>query len=289
MAQVTNTKMTCISKTYLNNLKISVDCGKCSECLSRRVLTWCERLKQEAKRSIAQHFITLTYMDEKLTKTPNGHYTLNLKDTQTFFKILRKNINKINPNRLKEYPIKYYIAGEYGGLFERPHYHVIIFNAQENEIQRAWSKGYVHFGKHTKASAAYTMSYISKGRIVPENELDDRIEEFSNMSNGLGSNYIEGRKPNWHKLDIKNRLYMPIEDGKKLPMPRYYKKKIYTTYQLKKIGKHFEIKSIENYQKLNQKQKKEYEENYYKFAYSKFRKQQLKQHEKRTKHIQLQD
>lgn len=31
----------------------------------------------------------------------------------------------------------------------------------------------------------------------------------------------------WHKSDLKNRMYIVIEDGKKISMPRYYKNKIY--------------------------------------------------------------
>jgi len=32
----------------------------------------------------------------------------------------------------------------------------------------------------------------------------------------------------WHKSDLENRMYVNLEDGKKIAMPRYYKDKIYT-------------------------------------------------------------
>lgn len=32
----------------------------------------------------------------------------------------------------------------------------------------------------------------------------------------------------WHKADLDNRMYLPIEDGKKIAMPRYYKLKLYS-------------------------------------------------------------
>lgn len=31
----------------------------------------------------------------------------------------------------------------------------------------------------------------------------------------------------YHKADLENRMYVPIEDGKKIAMPRYFKDKMY--------------------------------------------------------------
>ena len=39
----------------------------------------------------------------------------------------------------------------------------------------------------------------------------------------------------WHKNDLTNRMYVPIKDGKKIAMPRYYKEKIYTMAEKKSI------------------------------------------------------
>jgi len=41
----------------------------------------------------------------------------------------------------------------------------------------------------------------------------------------------------WHKADIANRMHIPIEDGKKISMPRYYKEKLYDEHE-KLIVKH---------------------------------------------------
>jgi hypothetical protein len=32
----------------------------------------------------------------------------------------------------------------------------------------------------------------------------------------------------WHKSDLENRMYLTLEGGKKIAMPRYFKDKIYT-------------------------------------------------------------
>ena len=42
----------------------------------------------------------------------------------------------------------------------------------------------------------------------------------------------------WHKQDLLNRMYVPIKEGKKIAMPRYYKDKIYTQLQRDVINAH---------------------------------------------------
>lgn len=37
----------------------------------------------------------------------------------------------------------------------------------------------------------------------------------------------------WHKKDCANRMYCVLEDGKKVSMPRYYKDKIYESWERK--------------------------------------------------------
>lgn len=37
----------------------------------------------------------------------------------------------------------------------------------------------------------------------------------------------------WHKADVANRMYVNIPGGKKASMPRYYKDKIYETWERK--------------------------------------------------------
>lgn len=40
----------------------------------------------------------------------------------------------------------------------------------------------------------------------------------------------------WHKNDMKNRMYINVGDGKKAAMPRYYKNKIYTDAERSEIS-----------------------------------------------------
>lgn len=158
--------------------------------------------------------------------------TLNKKDVQLFFKRLRK-LNEKKNNPLK---ISYYLCGEYGGKTCRPHYHIILFNALVETVQTAWTCGGVHYGEVNGASIGYTLKYMSKAKRIPQHANDDRTPEFSLMSKGLGKNYIDPRTRKWHIVDLENRMYIPIEDGKKIAMPRYYKDKIYDELQRKRIA-----------------------------------------------------
>lgn len=187
---------------------------------------------QEYKVSKSALFLTLTYDTAHVPITRNGFRNLNKRDLQLFFKRLRKN------NGL---PIRYYAVGEYGGRTSRPHYHVILFNAQPELIQDAWKIdgkhiGQIHYGQVSEASVGYTLKYISKDSRIPLHCNDDRQREFALMSKGLGENYLTQKMIAWHKKDLENRMYCNIPDGKKISMPRYYKDKIYHKQERKAAG-----------------------------------------------------
>lgn len=181
---------------------IPVPCGKCPDCRARRASGWSFRLMEETKHALSAHFITLTYGTSHAPITSNTYLSLSKTDLQKFFKRLRKAhdtrrsqiaqglISKVLHRPLdgeRPVSIKYYAVGEYGGKFKRPHYHVIIFNAQVELIQSAWQLGQVHYGTVTPASVGYTLKYVSKGGIVPQHKNDDRQKEFALMSKDLAA------------------------------------------------------------------------------------------------------
>lgn len=201
----------------------TLPCGKCPNCYARRISGWSFRLMEEEKISSSSYFITLTYENPPMTE--NGFMTLKKSDFQNFMKRLRK----INSEELK-----YFACGEYGSKTMRPHYHAIIFNANPDTIEKAWklklkSIGHVHYGQASKASVGYTLKYMSKTSKVPFHDRDDRVKEFQLMSKGLGKSYMKKSTIEWHKKDVINRVYLPIEEGKKIAMPRYFKDKIYNS------------------------------------------------------------
>jgi len=160
-----------------DEVSISVPCNKCEKCTKRRISGWSFRLMEQDKISTCSHFITLTYDTEHVPFTKNGFMDLKKRDLQLFFKRLRK-CHIADP----KYPIKYYAAGEYGGKTNRPHYHIILFNAAIELIQPAWQLGSVHYGTVSEASVGYTCKYIQKPKRIPMHRNDDRQTEFALMS-----------------------------------------------------------------------------------------------------------
>lgn len=216
---------------------IAVPCGKCPNCMKRKVSAWSFRLMQEEAISSSAHFVTLTYNTKYVPITKKGYMQVSKRDLQLFFKRLRKR----SKNK-----IKYYAVAEYGGRTMRPHYHVILFNADPIDVIHSWvyedakgvrhTIGETHFGTVTGASIGYTLKYISKKGKIPLHQNDDRHPEFSLMSKKLGACYITAKSKKYHHADLQNRMYVKTADGKKVSMPRYYKDKIYGEQQRKAIG-----------------------------------------------------
>jgi hypothetical protein len=225
-------------------------CGKCPACVRRRVSGWAFRLNKQSEQSNSAHFVTLTYNDEHIKKTKNGFETLVKKDVQDFFKRLRK---------LTKQKISYYAVGEYGDTGERPHYHIILFNANPKIVENAWklndiTLGNVHFGDVGDASVGYTLKYISKDKKIPQFNGDDRQKEFALMSKGLGAGYLTENMIKWHtKGNLENKVYLPLKDGKKAAMPRYYKDKLYDKGQKFRIGVFMRAESQKQVDELQDK------------------------------------
>lgn len=203
----------------IQGIHIPVDCGKCPECIKKRTSQWSFRLRKEGDYSSSSYFITLTYDTQHVPITKNGYMTLNPEHVTLWLKRLRK---------ISKEKIKYYYVGEYGSNTNRPHYHMIIFNANIEDIETTWYYGSVHYGTVTGASIGYTLKYMIKDARIPMHKNDDRIPEFGRMSKGLGIGYLTAETMYWHtdKRALLQRLCCVI-DGKKVPMPRFYKERIY--------------------------------------------------------------
>lgn len=221
-----------------NKRQIPVPCGKCPSCISRRISGWCFRIQQEYKVSHNALFVTLTYGDGKADRTENGFLTLNKKHLQDFFKRLRHECP------LK---VKYFVCGEYGGKKGRPHYHAIIFNASIEAIEKTWQQGRCHYGEVNAASVQYVLKYMDKafGFDLKKHSRDDRLREFQLQSKGLGLSYVNERTVKYHTSNLEKNVFLTIEDGKKIAMPRYYKLKIYDKEQSGKLKGHFENQANE--------------------------------------------
>jgi len=184
----------------------------------------------------------MTYDTKHVPLKPSGYMSLDKTDIQKFFKKLRK-----HPDNHQS-QIRYYCVGEYGSKTNRPHYHVILFNATIPSIEASWKLGTIHYAPVNGATIGYTLKYISKTQKIPFHTNDDRERGKALMSKGLGSNYLAPNMIKWHKANKNERMYCNLPDGKKISMPRYYKDKMYSTEERKAIGYHarkLQLKELE--------------------------------------------
>lgn len=222
--------MVCQTPFYATNShgrEVPVPCGRCADCLKRRVDSWAFRLLKEEEVSTSSYFVTLTYRTDVVPLTNKGFMDLSRSDLQKFFKRLRKHDKRDQ----KAPPIRYYACGEYGTRNWRPHYHAIIFNVADPEsIFKAWTLGEIHVGNVSGASITYTLKYICKPARIPRFHGDDRTPEFSLMSKRLGSSYLSESVIAYHQADL-SRTYCTLDGGAKIALPRYYRNLIYTKDQ----------------------------------------------------------
>lgn len=189
------------------------------------------RINEEMKISSSAWFVTLTYDEDNVIYGNNGKMTLYKKDLQDWFKRLRFHYHKKHKQRLR-----YYAVGEYGSKTHRPHYHAIIFNLNDEEVETlvhsTWGKGFVKVLPLTNGGVGYVLKYLSK----QHKKDDDKEPVFSLMSKGIGKNYITNIAIEFHNRTFDYCYYS--ENSYKKTLPRYYKKKIYSEEKYKDISLH---------------------------------------------------
>lgn len=224
--------MICISQISLINPKdgerIAVPCGKCGACRQNRRSDWTFRIKQETKSAISAFFITLSYSDENVPLN-DVIPTLSKPDLQKFIKRVRKT----QPKTEGKHSIRYYAVGEYGTTTQRPHYHIILFNASiqtMDKLEQLWPLGHIHVGLVTDASIHYTTKYhvnFDKSK----SEQINREPEFAVMSTkpAIGHNYLIKNRA----LHKDNTQYHVTNNGVKQRLPRYFRDKIFSETEKK--------------------------------------------------------
>lgn len=199
-------------RPYMTKDLVEVPCGRCRNCRSQRARVWAVRLEHEMCYHEKMCFVTLTYDDEiRLCD-----YSLHKRDVVLFMKRLRKEVEK---------GIKYYLCGEYGGKYSRPHYHAIMFGVgidEEDIIRESWGLGGVDIGFVGPKSIRYVCKYISKA-VLGKTHKDRWLEmygkreiPFSLMSKGIGRQWL---------LDNASKVIKDgglVVKGKLHAMPRYY-------------------------------------------------------------------
>jgi len=155
--------------------------------------------------------------------------------------------------RLRKYariPVRFYMCGEYGSDFDRPHFHACIFGFDFDDksfwkktdsgsalyrsasLERLWPYGFSSIGEVTFESAAYVARYIMKkinGDLADDHystvdqatgEIINRRPEFTKMSlkPGIGAGWFS----KW-EMDVYPHDFVVVR-GRKVRPPRYYDK-----------------------------------------------------------------
>ena len=122
-----------------------IPCGHCVGCKLDYSRTWADRMLLELQSAHGHAvYVTLTYAPESVPlgtyRDNNGcchsSYTLFKPDLQVFLKNLRARYS--GNGDFKDFPerrIRFYAAGEYGEFTLRPHYHVILFGLDLDDIK----------------------------------------------------------------------------------------------------------------------------------------------------------
>lgn len=201
---------------------INVPCGHCPACLKKAQQEWAFRIEQEVldPRVVSALFVTLTYAPKYLPSDRSVHKV----DVQNYLKRLRINLERAGFTR---HHTRYYACGEYGDLYNRPHYHLILTFRQSVDwslIQSSWSRGIVDIAQFTPARAGYVAKYSMKQFGISYKGL---IPPFRLCSKGLGKFFL--RFHSGSSIGYASS-FMNIT-GHVVPLHRYYIDKLYPHYK----------------------------------------------------------
>lgn len=264
--------------TFSKEGDITLPCGKCTECLSKRSFDWATRARHEISLHKENCFLTLTYNEESLPSI----YTVK-EEFQKFLKRLRKKTKQ---------KLRYMVSHEYGSKTFRPHHHCIIFGYSPSdqvplkksakgeqlftskEISSLWTLGFHSIGTANERTAYYIASYALKG--CKHTLIDPKTGEQVLVADCMD---VSKRPAIGFEYFLQN--CQQLIDSKSI-IPRYYHKVMQKpeigvfkrTYDLlhKRYGERLElfIQDFENHRLTNFKDRSAYE------LYSKFKIDQAK-------------
>lgn len=216
--------------------ELKLPCGQCIGCKLERSRQWAIRCVHESQMHANNVFVTLTFNDEEVP----DDYSLD----HRYFQLFCKRLRKVNG------PFRYYMCGEYGEQFSRPHFHACLFGCWFDDrrpyrmldsgsqlytsetLERLWPHGFSSIGDVTFESAAYVARYIMKkisGQAAEQHytavdsetgEIFNRKPEYTRMSlkPGIGATWFEKYKKEVYPLD------RVVVRGIEMKPPRFYDK-----------------------------------------------------------------
>lgn len=214
-------------------LWVPIGCGKCIECRKAKSRDWQLRLTAEIEHTQNNHFYTLTFSNdayEKLTLQVEGEgyvkeNNIAIKGVRYFLELYRKHHGK-SP--------RHWLITELGQTnTERIHLHGIIqTKLSHDELAKLWKHGYSSRGKYcNEATANYITKYLTKVDV-----LHQQYKPVVLASAGIGKQYLTTTIKNELRYnENKTREYYLTKSGHRLPLPIYYRNKIYTDHEREQL------------------------------------------------------
>lgn len=210
------------------------------------------RSLHEASLYDGNSFVTLTYSPESLerfSREGGNAYSLYYPHFQEFMKRLRFHLG----------PTRFFMCGEYGEQFGRPHFHALLFGREfsdrqlfkrlsngqtlfsSEQLDSIWGHGFTSIGAVTMESAQYVARYAQKS-LVPGNENWKRrdasryavdpdtgecwsqVPEFIRMSlkPGIGGEWFRRFGADVFGVQDEPALDRVVVNGQKAKPPKYY-------------------------------------------------------------------
>lgn len=228
-----------------------VPCKQCYICKKQKAREWRMRISEDVKVNKGGKVVLLTFSTQGLQELAKE-----LKDVKGYE--LDNQICKLAVKRWRERWRKKYgrsprhwLISELGhGKTEHVHMHGIVWEDERyklegdimDEIEKTWKYGFVGRGKKdwktgkwinyvNEKTASYFVKYVNK--------IDEQHKEYTQIiltSPGIGKSYIESEKvkDNTYKGKETNQLYN-VDNGGVLPMPEYFRKKLYTDEERERL------------------------------------------------------
>lgn len=212
-------------------LYVPIACGECLECRKAKSREWKIRLSEEIKVQKYKYFITLTFSDDYLEKIKQETED---KTENAIAKLAVKRWRERWRKKYKKSP-RHWLITELGQTgTERLHLHGILFAEFEinNDILfETWKYGYCDTGLFVnERTIGYITKYMTKIDILHKD-----YKAIVLSSPGIGRTYTDTHKQ-YHRYKNSDTIEMyKCDNGRELPLPIYYRNKLYSEAQREKL------------------------------------------------------
>lgn len=230
--------------TDIRTLYVPIDCGNCIECRKKKARDWQVRLMEEIKHNkMKAHFVTLTFSNESIQELINNPEDLvkcrklkNMEGYRLDNEIATVAVHYFRERWRRRYgkSPKHWLVTELGHRgTENIHMHGIIWAEDISELKTIWKYGYVwdgyeKNGKKENYVNNKTINYIIK-YVSKQDTLHKYYKGIVLCSPGIGKDYE--KKGNAFRNKFKGEktdTTYKTEQGYKLMLPAYWRRKIYT-------------------------------------------------------------